>query len=397
MKIGLALSGGGFRAAVFHLGVLARLSEENRLDEVAYLSTVSGGSLGIGLVHATNEFHWPSSSDFITKVVPKARELLITQDLQLALIWGVVKSILKSPLTLFESRAAGLSELLKTRWGVTASLSQLPDHPRWFVNATCYESGKDWRFEKSCVGDYKFGYTRETNKIPLSDALAASSGFPGLIGALAFDMTRYTWHDRCDDGVSQPDEPRLASEGRLNAHDFPTVHLWDGGVYDNNGLELFHNFDSPRWERGVEFLIVSDASGKAGAASYRIGVGALLHIITGVMMPQIRSLRARAVVALMRQQAKGGYLHIGNTCEQVLTGAKVDAEIVARLNAECLAPEVVARTERLQTEIRRLEPEEFTHLFQHGFEVADYTLFAYHPDQFKYIGYMHSRWPSIIL
>ena len=48
MKITLALSGGGFRATVFHLGVLARLAEESKLEEVNYLSTVSGGSLSAG-------------------------------------------------------------------------------------------------------------------------------------------------------------------------------------------------------------------------------------------------------------------------------------------------------------------------------------------------------------
>ena len=81
MKIGLALSGGGFRATVFHLGMLARLAEDNHLEEVTFLSTVSGGSLCAGLVHAINGFAWPASGDLISKVIPKARELLTTQDL----------------------------------------------------------------------------------------------------------------------------------------------------------------------------------------------------------------------------------------------------------------------------------------------------------------------------
>jgi hypothetical protein len=45
-KVGLALSGGGFRATLFHLGVLARLAECNVLRSVETLSTVSGGSIG---------------------------------------------------------------------------------------------------------------------------------------------------------------------------------------------------------------------------------------------------------------------------------------------------------------------------------------------------------------
>lgn len=44
-KLGLALSGGGFRASFFHLGVLARLAEEGLLRQVEVISTVSGGSI----------------------------------------------------------------------------------------------------------------------------------------------------------------------------------------------------------------------------------------------------------------------------------------------------------------------------------------------------------------
>jgi NTE family protein len=43
--IGLALSGGGYRASLFHLGVMARLADEGLLKEVYALSTVSGGSI----------------------------------------------------------------------------------------------------------------------------------------------------------------------------------------------------------------------------------------------------------------------------------------------------------------------------------------------------------------
>src|SRR5438876_6451585 len=44
-KLGLALAGGGFRAALFHLGVLWRLAELDLLRYVEVLSTVSGGSI----------------------------------------------------------------------------------------------------------------------------------------------------------------------------------------------------------------------------------------------------------------------------------------------------------------------------------------------------------------
>ncbi len=44
-KFGLALSGGGFRASLYHIGVLARLAELDVLRHVEVLSCVSGGSI----------------------------------------------------------------------------------------------------------------------------------------------------------------------------------------------------------------------------------------------------------------------------------------------------------------------------------------------------------------
>ncbi len=44
-KVGLALSGGGFRASLFHIGMLAKLAELDVLRHVEVLSCVSGGSI----------------------------------------------------------------------------------------------------------------------------------------------------------------------------------------------------------------------------------------------------------------------------------------------------------------------------------------------------------------
>ena len=44
-RIGLAMSGGGFRAAAFHLGVMRKLKDLKLLDKLDLLSCVSGGSI----------------------------------------------------------------------------------------------------------------------------------------------------------------------------------------------------------------------------------------------------------------------------------------------------------------------------------------------------------------
>src|SRR5450759_332486 len=53
--IGLALSGGGFRAMLFHAGALLRLNELGVLSRVARISSVSGGSIAAGYLD------WPSA------------------------------------------------------------------------------------------------------------------------------------------------------------------------------------------------------------------------------------------------------------------------------------------------------------------------------------------------
>ena len=388
MKIGLALSGGGFRATVFHLGVLARLAEENCLEDVTYISTVSGGSLCAGFVFAHSGFGWPSSSHYIDEVIPEAHKLLTTEDLQHGLIWRA----LRSPLSILETRADDLSSLLQERWGITAHLCDLAQQPRWLINATCYETGRNWRFERFRMGDYQFGYSHDTN-IPLADALAASAGFPGLVGALALDTRPYSWFEYTDKSreLNEPTDPdsdvKRTTEPIPPPH--PTVHLWDGGVYDNLGLESLHNFIEG-WREGVDFLIVSDASGRAQPETYRPGVKALHRIIT-IAMDQVRSLRSRAVwERFINHKDAGVFLQVGNTCQSVLENAGRQAEI-ARLSPQCLDAQEARRAADMETVIRRLTEEEFERLFRHGFEVADYVLYAYYPDQWKYVGYGNRR------
>src|SRR5690349_24765362 len=52
---GLCLSGGGYRAMVFHVGVLWRLYEAGRLKSLKRISSVSGGSI----TSATLALAWP--------------------------------------------------------------------------------------------------------------------------------------------------------------------------------------------------------------------------------------------------------------------------------------------------------------------------------------------------
>ncbi len=383
MQLGLALSGGGFRATAYHLGVLARLAEANRLEEVTFLSTVSGGSLCAGLVFALNGFQWPSSQVYRERIAPEARRRMTSYDFQV----GLLRRVLRTPWRILESKAGALSYLLRTQWGVTIPLRDLPAHPRWMINATCYETGKNWRFERFRMGDYIFGYTSDTD-FPVSDAMAASAGFPGLIGPLVLPARGRRWFKYREDGRNVQVAVNAPPEAHTEPVEppFPSVHLWDGGVYDNHGLEGLHDF-ARGWRQGIDFLLVSDGSGKPVAERYRIGAPVLMRIISGVMMDQIRSLRSRAILERIKSHGdKGAYLTIGNSCPNIIRAAGKEAEL-AYLCDGCLSEEEAERAGAFPTVIRKLTDAEFELLFRHGFEVANCLLHTYYPDLFEHVPY----------
>ena len=337
-----------------------------------------------GLVYALNHFQWPTSEQYRSIVLPKAREILTTIDLKGALIARVLTRIFE----ITDTRADDLSEMMKAHWGINISLKDLPEKPRWMINATCYETGKNWRFERFRMGDYLFGYTYDTD-LPLSDAMAASAGFPGLIGALAMDTSHRQWFKYKADLQETQMIDAEAAKGKKTTPISPAyspVHLWDGGVYDNHGLEGLHDFITG-WREGIDFLLVSDAAGRSKPQAYQPGLKAMERLVTGVMMDQVRSLRARAILErIINHGDKGAFLQIGNTCEFVINGA-IKAGKAVEKKPGCLSKEEADLAANMETDIARLSAETFERLFRHGFEVADYTLYAYNSDSFHYLGY----------
>jgi len=76
-EIALALSGGGVRAMAFHMGVLRFLAENNALERISDISTVSGGSLLTGLIFSKNGLQWPNSEEFLGKTHPQIKKSIV--------------------------------------------------------------------------------------------------------------------------------------------------------------------------------------------------------------------------------------------------------------------------------------------------------------------------------
>ena len=357
MRIGLALSGGGIRATIFHLGALARLARQSLLEDIVFLSTVSGGSLSVALVWACSGNTWPSSDAFLQHTTQKARRLLTARSLDRAYLWRMFSA----PWTLRHGRAVALAEALQDCWSVVGLLSDLPDNPRWIINATCYETGKNWRFMKKRMGDYVTGYVASP-RLPIAQAVAASSAVPGLVGSLKIDTGRFEWFAYDQARAPRPHTPR-----------FRTLALWDGGVYDNLGVEALFK-TTGAYRDGFDFLIVSDAAAPLDSETRTLR--APLRLLD-VATDQVRSLRARAVVSHLQRNADTGvYLKIGNTEKRIYREANCPA-MAERVTSDSLGASEVREAAAISTTLRRFTQREYDLLFAHGHQVADATLSAY--------------------
>ncbi len=357
MKIALAFSGGGVRATVFHLGVLARLAREDLLDRVQIISSVSGGSLAAGLVFTTAGYEWPSSPEYLHHVVPQIHWLLTSRNLQRSY---VLRSLM-FPWRIAHGRAAVLGDALERQWRIVGNLADLPIQPKWVINATCYQTGKNWRFQRDQMGDYQAKYVNDPD-FRLSHALAASAAVPGLVGPLIIQSKRYQWAEMRDEQW----HPITSKYNRL--------HLWDGGVYDNLGVEaLFKPGQGLR--DGTDFLIVCDASrplshNKRKSRFMPDYLEASMRLVD-VATDQVRCLRSRMLVEYFKQNpSKGAYLRLGMRSRPDHARSLVDGQ-------SRLAPAEVELAARMETTLRRLTHREFSVLFRHGFEVADATLSTY--------------------
>lgn len=362
-KIGLALSGGGVRALAFHLGVLKYLAEHNLWSQINTISTVSGGSLAIALIISASPNKWPTSKEYIDIVDSKARHILTTVDIQREYL----KRMLIQPWTLFLPKANLLADVLCKHWKLTATLQDLPDTPVFRFNCTTFETGKNWRFSKEKMGDYLTGYTKQPN-FPVAVAVAASAAFPGLIGPLRL--------------IIPGDEKSNSEFGNVNhkskLKNRKRFWLWDGGVYENLALESLYK--NRNLQKGLSFLLVSDASGQLGLQFKRWSISPPFYTpparLLDIATDQTRSLRARDLVAFLAENPqKGRYLYIANSVPEIFRRARKSVTKHAYTHQ---TDTEVEKCSQFPTCLRALSDENYDMLVNRGYEVTSATFDAYH-------------------
>ena len=268
--IALCLSGGGYRAMLFHLGTLRRLNELGYLAKLDRVSSVSGGSITSGALARS----W-GALDFDEAGVARAFDTAVAAPLHalanrtLDIGAGLRGIVLRGSVADRLARAYGEHLLGETK------LSELPDRPRFVFNATNLQSGALWRFSKPYMWDYRVGKVDKPQE-RLAVAVAASSAFPPFLSPLTL---------RLDVGDYEPGTGKdLQREEYMRR---PV--LTDGGVYDNLGLET-------AWKR-YRTILVSDGGGhfSSNSGSWP-NWGVQAHRVLGVIDGQVRALRKRQVL-----------------------------------------------------------------------------------------------------
>jgi NTE family protein len=276
----LCLSGGGYRAMLFHLGSLWRLNEAGWLPKLDRVSSVSGGSITAGLL----ALKWPTlafdhhgvSTTFQQEVVPPIRALAGRTIDAAAILGGVF-----GPGSVSDKVIEAYRQWLFGH----ATLQELPDYPRFVFNATNVQSGALWRFMKPYMRDYRVGEVKRP-RIDLAVAVAASSAFPPVLSPVTLELHGADFTP--NSGTDLQQEPYTTQ-----------VVLSDGGVYDNLGLET-------AWKR-YQTILVSDAGGKLSAEPepehdwirHAVRILALVD-------HQVRSLRKRQVIDSYKRGLRQG-------------------------------------------------------------------------------------------
>ena len=247
-RIGLALSGGGFRGTLYHLGVIRFLRDANILPKITHITTVSGGSiLGAHLALNWNKY-CGSDSEFdevareITDFVRLDVRNRIVRRFPLALLPNAALRLLRLRANRQWTRPGLLEKHYERHLFGSTSLGELPDRPRLHILSTNLSEGSLCSFYQGGLLTQRRQTGRrdrfervEIGLATVSMAVAASSAFPGFFPPLELSA----W----DLG---------AQEGG-----FQFLALTDGGVFDNLGLRMFRCLEES-WIRDIAPLAPDD-------------------------------------------------------------------------------------------------------------------------------------------
>lgn len=278
-KIGLALSGGGYRAAAYHIGTLRALNRLGILDKVDVISAVSGGSITAAYYALHKDNYEKFESSFIKKL---QRGVLCSTIIYLLLVlsiplligfllgwWLVIPEVIILLICWYQ--ILPVSYFIESSYNrlffQKRKLSDLPQSPVIAINATDVANGKLYTFSQLKMGGYTYyqngDYTTspfDHTQFPIAKAVMASSCVP-----FAFSPIKIS-REFCKENTEIP-------------------ILIDGGLYDNQGT---HKLSMSNSRYHADYIIVSDAGNTQINANRILNPICLLIKTSDIMMDRIK-------------------------------------------------------------------------------------------------------------
>lgn len=285
-KIGLALSGGGYRAAAYHIGALRALYKLGLLSNVDCISSVSGGSITAAYYALNNGDFKGFEEEYSHKLRTGVLHLAILNVLIVLMLmivavcylkfWGI--GLILLALVLFWYRLFPASWLIAMQYDRlffdNKKLKDLPRAPLVTINATDYPTVSLMTFSKEKIYNYYYGegaFYHES--FPISKAVMASSCVP-----FAFNPIRI---------------PGKFKTGRMKGKESPL--LLDGGLYDNQGTHVLTDMMSPY---RCDYVIVSDAGNGKVSGKWVLNPFITLKRTSEVFMQRIKKIQMQQNVYL---------------------------------------------------------------------------------------------------
>ena len=358
-SIGLCLSGGGFRAALYGLGVLRYLAEANILAHTEVACGVSGGSVAAAAIVAGVAAD-PSAlahEGFLESVYePLIARITATNLRNRALaVWAREHLLARG-----RPRNLVLADVVaEALYPDARALADLPSRPQLVVTATDLAAGRAFRFSQAFIGSFDWGYAPTPPGLELATAIAASAAAPPAFPPLQLETT----------ALGLPRNPPQV------------LSITDGGVYDNLGVEWFQGWSSARRPDSAvsaDFLVVVNASGPLKVARRAFSGVRALNRSRKVQYAQTQATRVRWLVADLEANIRRG-VYLGITgdprCYRLADGQLIDSSLYDGALPSVLVPALAG----LRTDLDRFTEDEAGLLAYHGYWSAHARLASLHP------------------
>lgn len=354
-KIGLALSGGGYRATIYHLGTLRKLRELGILNKIDVISSNSGGSI-TAAAYSLGHKDFSSFETLIKDGVKQeitwrilfSPKIIFSIAILIALftsrIWSpvelpsfiftIINLVVVLCIFLFQFQIFPISKIIEKKYDKIffkkKKLKELSDSFKTTINSTNIETGRLFYFSKERMTDSTYSHpktgkpiTFKHDNFPIARAVMASSSVPGAFTPIRINKSYFT-----------------------NVEDAKKVlpKLVDGGVYDNQGI---HKLTFPTSSSYCRNVIVSDAGNFLSTDNWSFNSLLILMRIGSIFMTRIKNFQMMSnlyrsdtysIVAFQSlgfdlEKSIGEFMNMiknGHIKKEVLKGHGIKEELIER-------------------------------------------------------------------